>query len=169
MTAPTRLPLARKDELIVRQMPDETLVYDLKRDKAHCLNRSSALVWKHCDGSTTVTKAAALISRELSITINEDFVRLALSQLDKFHLLERRLTPMSEPQRVSRRRLVRTLGTAAVLLPVIISISAPVAVSAATCKPDQSSCTTSGECCSGCCSEDVGGNTCQPAEVCRPR
>ena len=47
------LPHARVNELIVRELPEETLVYDQKHDKAHCLNRAAALVWRHCDGQTT--------------------------------------------------------------------------------------------------------------------
>ena len=38
------MPRARQDELVVEELPDETLVYDLKRHKALCLNRTSVLV-----------------------------------------------------------------------------------------------------------------------------
>ncbi len=48
------LPLARKNELIIQELPEELLVYDLARHKAHCLNKTSAFIWKHCDGETTV-------------------------------------------------------------------------------------------------------------------
>ena len=34
-----QLPLARKDKLVVRELADEVLVYDLTRNKAFCLNR----------------------------------------------------------------------------------------------------------------------------------
>jgi len=43
---PAQLPLARKDQLIVKEVDDEVLVYDLKTDQAHCLNKTAALVWK---------------------------------------------------------------------------------------------------------------------------
>ena len=39
------MPRARQDELVVEELQDETLVYDLKRHKARCLNRTAALVW----------------------------------------------------------------------------------------------------------------------------
>ena len=32
------LPVARQKDLIVRELSDEVLVYDLNTDKAHCLN-----------------------------------------------------------------------------------------------------------------------------------
>ena len=38
------MPRARQDELIVEELQDETLVYDLQRHKARCLNRTAALV-----------------------------------------------------------------------------------------------------------------------------
>ena len=36
------LPLARRARIIVKKLRDEVLVYDLDRDKAHCLNRPAA-------------------------------------------------------------------------------------------------------------------------------
>jgi hypothetical protein len=44
------LPQARTEGLTVRELAEETLVYDKERHKAHCLNRTAACVWKHCDG-----------------------------------------------------------------------------------------------------------------------
>ena len=46
----SRLPHARTDNLVIRELDDETLVYDMERDEAHCLNQTAALVWKQCDG-----------------------------------------------------------------------------------------------------------------------
>ena len=54
------MPRARQIELHVEELPDETLVYDLERHKARCLNRTAALVWRHCDGQTGVAEVAAL-------------------------------------------------------------------------------------------------------------
>ena len=39
------LPKARQEQLTVRELPDETVVYDLARHKAHCLNPTAALIW----------------------------------------------------------------------------------------------------------------------------
>ena len=43
------IPRARTDRLVIQDLPDETLVFDQLTNKAHCLNRTTALVWKHCD------------------------------------------------------------------------------------------------------------------------
>ena len=163
-----RLPLARKEQLLVRELAEEVLLFDLKRKRALCLNRSSALVWKHCDGKTTVTSMASVLSQEFSAPVDEAVVWLALRQIADFDLLEKRRQLASPHKDLSRRRLVRHLGVAAVLLPVIVAISAPRAVSAASCLPLGSSCTSSTQCCSNCCSEDVVGSTCQATAVCNP-
>ena len=49
------LPAARTSGLVVRELAEETLVYDEERHRAHCLNRTAALVWRHCDGKTPVS------------------------------------------------------------------------------------------------------------------
>ena len=43
-------PVARQEGLVIQEMPDEVLVFDLKTNKAHCLNETAAFVWKACDG-----------------------------------------------------------------------------------------------------------------------
>ena len=40
-------PRARTEGLVVTELPDELLVYDLERHRAHCLNPTAALVFKH--------------------------------------------------------------------------------------------------------------------------
>jgi len=47
------LPQARSEDLVIQDIGDEVLVYDLTRHKAHCLNRTAALVWRKCDGTRT--------------------------------------------------------------------------------------------------------------------
>jgi len=42
----------------VEELLDESVIYDLKTNKAHSLNRTATLVWRHCDGHTTVTQMA---------------------------------------------------------------------------------------------------------------
>ena len=125
------MPRARQDELVVEELQDETLVYDLERHKAHCLNRTSALVWQRCDGRTTVAEVAALLDRELKIPADEAVVWMALDRLDRVHLLKERVTLPADGARYTRREVLRTLRRVAgisLLLPVIESIVSPVAV-----------------------------------------
>ena len=120
------LPRRREKDLLVRPLSDETLVYDLTRDKAHCLNPTAAAVWQHCDGRTSVPELAAMLRRECHIAADDDVVWLALRQLQKARLLQERLQPPSELQRTSRRELIRRLGVAAAV-PIVMTILAPTA------------------------------------------
>lgn len=154
-------PRARQEELVVRELPDEMLVYDLQRHEAHCLNRTAALVWKKCDGRTTLREITKSLTMELKTPVDERIVRLALEQLAKFHLLDEAetLTLHLPPDgaRLSRREMMRTLGVAAaVALPLIVSISSPTTAQAASCVQGLgSTCNPNGglPCCVGTCSQ----------------
>src|SRR5919202_6081381 len=86
------MPHARTDQLVVSEVDDEVLVYDRTRDRAHCLNRTTALVWRHCDGRTTIEALAARLQGELGAPVEAEVVWLALRQLDRAHLLREPLT-----------------------------------------------------------------------------
>jgi hypothetical protein len=143
------LPLARTDQLVVRELPDELLVYDLERHKAHCLNKASAIVWKNCDGKMTVAEAARLLERELAVLVEDDVVWLALRQLRRFHLLEEESSAIFE-MKVTRRDLMRKYLPAALALPVILSISSPAAAQATSgCGSIGAACGPGAPCCPG--------------------
>lgn len=144
------LPEARREDIVVQELPDETLVYDLKRHKALCLNRAARLVWKCCNGRTNVAEMALLLERELRTTVGQEVVWFALERLEKAHLLQERLSPPSDVARLSRRELVR-MGFAAIAVPVILSVVAPRAAQAATCLPNGKACTSNSQCCSNKC------------------
>ena len=123
-------PVARTKDLIIEELPDEVLVYDLNTDKAHCLNRMSALIWKNCDGEKTEGDIAAILQNELKTPMSAKVVTLGLEELAGYGLLQAD-APLVPPGRVSRRRLIQNLGlTAAIALPLIMSISAPAAAGA---------------------------------------
>lgn len=146
-------PRARKDDLIVKEMPDEVLVYDLARDKAHCLNRTAALVWNYCDGRTSAATMTGRLERELNVPVDERVVWLALNQLSKNHLLEEQIVPPPTMAGINRRQMMRALGVAAVVaVPVVISIVGPTPVQAVSCFGAGAACTSSAQCCSGLCS-----------------
>lgn len=132
------LPRARTEELLVEELGDEVLVYDQRRDRAHCLNRTAALVWRACDGKTTVADAAARIERELAVPAGEPVVWMALDRLERARLLAEPVKLSAPRARFSRREVVRALGIAgglSLVLPAVESIVAPLAAQAATCIP----------------------------------
>jgi hypothetical protein len=126
------LPFARTEQLVVQEVTNELLVYDLDRHKAHCLNKTSAIVWQHCDGKTTVSAVARLIEREMNMPVGDDVVWLALKQLEKFHLLQERI---AQPRKVSRRDLILKYAPATLAVPLILSISSPTAAQASSAPP----------------------------------
>jgi coenzyme PQQ synthesis protein D (PqqD) len=121
----TILPQARHKDLLVQELPDELLVYDLESHRAHCLNRTAALVWKRCDGRASFSDVAMDLSNEVRVPIDEDVVRLALQQLDEAHLLVGPVEPRSPANSLSRRRLIKGIGLAAAI-PLVTSLTAPI-------------------------------------------
>lgn len=164
----TLLPNARIENLVIRELPDEVLVYDLKTNRAYCLNQSATLTWKHCDGKTSVADMTSILTAELNTRVDEDTVWLALKQLSKARLLDQPVvTPMGKPG-LSRREVIRKLGLgAAIAAPLVMSIIAPTAASAATCHETGFACANGNNvptCCSKCCA----GGKCQPLKTLGP-
>jgi hypothetical protein len=141
-------PLRRKQGLVVKELSEEILVYDLDRHRAHCLNKSASIVFKHCDGKTTTAEMARILRRDLEAPADREWVDLAAERLRKAHLLEGE--EQATRPRYSRREMVRRvgLGTAA-LLPLVRSLLAPTPVEAAgSCVDD--------------CSGQLDGTLCNP-------
>ncbi len=156
----TGLPQARKDGIVVRELPDELLVYNLERHEAHCLNQTAAAVWRHCDGETSPKEISYRLAREFATPVDEDVVWFALDQLSTLSLLE---SPVVRPgPGLSRAQLVRRVGVAAAVIgvPSVLSLGVPSA-SAATCGsiscPNSAFCATNQPSCPNC----VSG-LCQP-------
>jgi hypothetical protein len=144
------LPRARRAQLIVKKLATETLVYDEESHEAHCLNQTAAFVWRHCDGRTSIAKMGQLLEKQAKTKVPEQLVWSALEQLEKSHLLEGPAFRARQMEGMSRRELIRRLGTGAVLaLPVVVSIVAPTAAEAAstTCAPAGDPCNVNADCC----------------------
>ncbi len=153
---PVLTPKARKDQLIIKELPDETLVYDQDTDQAHCLNSTASRVWKECDGKKPIPDITAALQEAAGAPVDEAVVWLALDQLEKFKLLDSAPVQPQVFAGMNRRQLMRTVGMAAVALPIITTMLAPTAVMAVSCPggppfADNCNCTASSQCTSGCC------------------
>ncbi len=127
----SQVPIARKDGLVVQETADEVLVYDLKSNKAHCLNQTAAFVWKSCDGNKSVDEIVRRFESELGVRVDRDLVWLAIDQLNGKELLETKTAPRFAGQ--SRREAIKRVGLAAVVaLPVVASLTAPTSVLASS-------------------------------------
>lgn len=150
-------PKARAEGLVVRDLPDEVLVYDLDTHKAVCLNSTAAQIWRLCDGRRTPAGIRQALEKTAKGAVPDEVVWLALEQLGRDGLLDAR--PPERPPAlagITRREMIRRAGlTAAVAIPAVAAIVAPTAVEAAA------SCLTSGtptsdcaRCCSGACTSE---------------
>jgi len=134
-------PMARQTGLVVQEMPDEVLVYDLDTNKAHCLNQSAAFIWSSCDGKNSVMDIVQQFESNGRGKVTEDFVWLAIDQLNENGLLENKVAPRFQGQ--SRRQVLKTIGLASmVALPVIASLVAPKQAFGVT----SCSCTSAAQC-----------------------
>ncbi|MBK7705313.1 MAG: PqqD family protein [Acidobacteria bacterium] len=126
-------PKSRHDELVVQEVDGELLIYDLRNDKAFCLNPTSALVWQACDGKRSVAEINAYVSEKLNAESNEDLVWLAIDQLKKEKLFDNGPEVKDYFEGMSRREVIKKVGLAsAVMLPIVASLVAPMAIHAAS-------------------------------------
>lgn len=136
-----QFPMARKSGLVVQEVPDEVLVYDLDTNKAHCLNQTAALVWKSCDGSRSVSDIAKLVEKQAGGKVNDDLVWLAIDQLNESNLLEQQIVANFNGQ--TRREVIKKIGLSTMIaIPVIASLVAPRSAMANT----SCGCDDSGDC-----------------------
>lgn len=141
----SQIPVARKEGMVIQEMPNEVLVYDLETNKAHCLNQTAAAVWKSCDGKNTAADITNLLAKSSGNPVEEDMIWLAIDQLNEKNLLEAPITPNFNGQ--TRREVIKKVGLAAVIaLPLISSLAAPKAAHAGTTCPTGQACTTNADC-----------------------
>jgi hypothetical protein len=124
-------PKSRENDLVIQELSDEILVYDLKSHRALCLNEASALVWKACDGKNSVSKIAQVVSAKLKSEVNEDFVWVALDGLKREKLISNAADVTSPFYGLSRREVIKKIGfSSMVALPMVSSLVAPSAIHA---------------------------------------
>jgi hypothetical protein len=142
-------PIARQKQLLVEQIGDDVVIFDQERKRAHRLNKTSAIVWRHCDGNRAIEDLTMVLKQELNDAADENLVLLSLSQLEAAHLLEQPVKLTSQQARTSRREFVRKIGAVGVvslLLPVITTMMVPTPAQAQTCSQCNGECTGTCEC-----------------------
>jgi len=143
----------KRTRLVVRELQEELLAYDLSSHRASCLNRGAAEVFRACDGRRSCAEIASVASERLETRVGERYVELALERLVRSGVVEP--APVHSPGR--RAALRRLVATAALALPVVTTVLAPEPAEAQTCRPNGSSCASSSQCCSGCCMTGMMG------------
>ena len=139
----TTNPKAKTERLIVNVIDDETLVYDMGRHAATCLNEFAAKVWRRCDGTTSVAGIADALGED------ERAVWLALHRLNKSKLLVEEIAlPPDMRTGKTRREIAGQLGLGA----AVAAVSSIVMTTAAhaSCLTLDSACSSNGpQCCPG--------------------
>ena len=108
-------PLSRQDNIVIQELQNEILIYDLTKNKALCLNQTSAMIWQECDGTKSVTEISQILSKKLKSNVSEDIVWLALNQFKNDNLLtqsEQFTTPLDG---LTRREVVKRIGFASMV------------------------------------------------------
>lgn len=149
-------PISRKTNIVVQDLENEVLIYDLEINKAFCLNKTSALVYEFADGTKTVGEISNEMSVKLKIRVSEDLVWMALEGLKKDNLLANADELTDHFGGLTRREVVKRVGFASVvMLPLISTVIAPNAVMAQSgCAGNGLSCTFASYTQSNCCNTD---------------
>ena len=169
----SKLPQTKTENIVVQDVGDEILIYNLILNKAFCLgDETSALVYNACDGKTEFED----FKRQHNFP--DDLIFFALDELQKQNLIENNY--VSPLKRMKRREVIKKLGLATmVVLPIIAAITAPAAVQAASicggtmaagfilgCTVLESQCLNMNQTCASCSTTavlDTTGATCPPA------
>ena len=119
------LPKARSENIVVQNLEDEVLVYDLTTNRAFCLNETSAKVFNACDSKTTFEELKA------KHQLTDEIIYLALDGLKKENLIiDEYFSPFTG---MNRREVIKKVGLASmVTLPIISAMIAPTAAFAAS-------------------------------------
>ena len=124
-------PKCHKENIVIQELENELLIYDLNINKVYCLNHTSAMVWQLSDGENSIPEISLLMSKKLQTEISEDFVWLALDRLKQADLLDKSTKIEIDFNGLTRRQLIRKVGLASMIaLPIIASVVAPTAVNA---------------------------------------
>lgn len=124
-------PQGREKDIVVQDLKNEVLIYDLSINKAFCLNETSAMVWNLCDGNNSVAEITRKVSVKLKYPVTDDLVWLALDQFKEDNLLADGKEMEIEYGGLSRREVIKKVGFATmVALPLISAIIAPTSATA---------------------------------------
>jgi hypothetical protein len=123
-------PKTRSTRLLVEELVEELLIYDVDRNEVHCLNGPAVQVWKLCNGERTISEIATALNTDLDHEAAETLVWSAIEQFAEKHLLDvAEDVPLAahRPQDLTRRQMLLRLGVVVAALPLVDSIVSPEA------------------------------------------
>jgi hypothetical protein len=146
-------PKARSENLLVEEVAGELLIYDVNNNRAHCLSESAAAIWRHCNGSRSITMLAKHLFPSLAPSDAEQLVGVGVERLRRRRLVESSVTAPSVD--LSKRQMLKKVAilaaAAGIVAPLVSTVVAPTAAYAFSCLPRGMPCSSSVQCCSGVC------------------
>ena len=144
-------PKARKNDLSITTIGDETVVFDRLSNKASCLNAVTTTVWQACDGDSDDVKLLNALRNAGFQDVSEETVWVALDQLNQAELLDSAFNIAGVlPKDLSRREMLRSLGkVAGVALPVLSTIEIQPAIAGLSDNCGGTACNGNTDCCPG--------------------
>ncbi len=118
--------------VVVQTISEEVLVYNLSNHKAHCLNKTAAMIREACDGKSDILKIKSNVDQNSGEQLPLDLIILTIDDLITKDLIVRQ--DHGSIDRTTRREMIRKAAlTTAIALPLISSVVSPAAVSAQSC------------------------------------
>jgi hypothetical protein len=155
----TLKPQAKMDNLVVQDLSNEVLIYNLENNKAYSLNETTTLVWQNCDGTKDISAIAKTLEVKLKQNVPDELIWLALDSLKSENLVSFENATPSLLSGFNRREAIKRVGFATLAaLPLLTSVMAPTAAhaqSGATAEICEA-CSKKGDPCAGICEDEPG-------------
>jgi hypothetical protein len=135
---PPAKPRSRRERVVAQPFGDDLLLYDLDSNRAHCLNAPAAFVWNACDGTQNERDLSVALSERFGLPQDSRVLLSTLQALDDAGLMLTACTKVTvaarhKPRAQSRRQALRALCAGALLVPSVLSITAPTAAQLLSC------------------------------------
>ena len=170
--------LSGKRRLVVREVGSETIVYDPRTHRAHCLGPAAAAVWRECDGHSSTSEIAGRMRVAGGEPIHEAAIAVALRRLERAGLVDGQASRTAgSPERHSpghvagRRAALRRVAALAGLAVASLVVPTPEAAAATCTRTPLQTCQQSAECCPSnfgtayCCANVGGSSRCVPRGI----
>lgn len=120
------------ENLLFQEVGGETLVYDLQRHRAHCLDKLASLLLEAADGSRDPAELAATVSLRLGREVAVEVAEVGLERLARAQLVSWEVPESISSPGPDRRKALRRLALAGLALPSVLTLASPLAAQTGT-------------------------------------
>ena len=121
-------PVARSERLLVENVGDEAVIFDLETRASHALKPLAAAVYTYADGLNSVAEIAELASYRLATPVTEAEVAEVVAVLGELELVKAQASVSG----LSRRDALKTFAAVGAGAALITTVSASAAAAATT-------------------------------------